>query len=432
MQQNSIGFSEVVLKEEKPSFAISLDEGVNGRTRPFGYDDYSVIVSGNGEIVVLLYNSEKEEDGQTSTYINVYGKKDGAWKIVKGIIYPSRVLVEEKKFKVCISHDGTVMAVYVPPKNNERTGCVDIITMDPDRSIANAAGGWKKLSSISLFSQQMVLSGDGKTLIAGVLTEDNKTECYVFKKNEDKNTWDQNTLPASKDELAREYGNYFISSIATDYLGETIAVGDILNSVKSTVKQSLIMVFSYKQSSPNSIPSWVNTETIITDDEDQIIGSSVSMSGDGCVIATEVGNRSNWLHGNADMPSGLAIYTKHFGNRMIISSSLSVDKRNLTSPGGQIILDYTGQTIFIPAEMTGRVRSSACLYSFHLHNFRKEDSCFDTAVKYITIGNEVNDFQYPGYGVSTEGGVLAIISGKFLCDGRVMNTLVIHETPALK
>jgi len=351
----------------------------------------SVSLSSSGEYLAAgAPKVDVTEIGTNVGQVNVYMNKDETWDH-----YGNRINGTENKVRlgssVSISGDGKSVAV----------GSLDERHLDVFKS---EAGVWKSIGgnivstseSIDIESSKIdvSLSYDGTKVAVGI-PQENEAAVYVLKTN---GNWGRlgGSITSENDDI--DFG----SSVSISSDGEFVAVG----SPNSNGKKGMVMVMTYEDY------AWIEVgKPIIGEVEGDMVGTSISLSDDGNVLAIGCPN-----HEMDNVKTGHVHIYKKSNTNGVYSWDLYGDEIMDTSGSGSefgssIDLSGDGTTVAIGAPQSNDGHGTAQVYRY-----------LAAEEKWLMIGDingRMNEESGASVSISSDGSIVAIGANRFKKKGAV-------------
>ncbi|KRB54810.1 T9SS type A sorting domain-containing protein [Flavobacterium sp. Root186] len=284
----------------------------------------SVSLSDDGNTVAVGSSQDARNYG-TVGYTQVFQNINGTWTQI-GLDIKGKLAREYSGSSVSLSGDGSTVAIGSPGNSDKifNQGCV--------RVYKNVGGIWTQVGadlygnvSGGSFGLKVSLSSDGQTMAIG----SSKDSFYVYKNIA--GTW---TLVG---EFEGVYYNFCLSSD-----GSTIAaVSYFMTTDKETgsdirlryVKMMRFINGSWTQVGTNKVQKYRLDGA----------GDSISLSGDGSILAIGAAGATKWL---GDEFGTVSVYQENAGDWTQIGVDI-LGKKNYDLKGGQIMLSKNGNKLLI-------------------------------------------------------------------------------------
>ena len=266
---------------------IQLGADIDGETAG-DYSGWSVSLSSDGGVLAVgaAYNDAGGHSNSGHVRVYTYYANTTTWTQL-GADIDGESVCDYFGNSVSLSSDGGVLAVAAlgSDETGPNTGIVRVY------KYSNTSNTWTPLGAKingeadnDLFGRSVTLSSDGGVLAVGAEQNDgnggstNSGHVRVYKYNENSNTWIQ--LGADIDGEAAGDGSGWSVSLSSD--GGVLAVGAVNNDGNGGIDSGHVRVYKYLSNSNMWSQLGADIDGEFTNDYS---GSSISLSGDGVVLA---------------------------------------------------------------------------------------------------------------------------------------------------
>ena len=301
----------------------------------------SVSVSGDGSIIAVGSHLD-DDNGSGSGSIYVFTRPSGGWTTMAAQvkIKPSDGATGDIfGSSVAVSGDGSIIAVGSPEDDDKGniSGSVYVFTKPSSGWTAMAAQAKLTASdgaAVDIFGSSVSVSGDGSIIAVGSIGDDDNGSVYVF--TMPSSGW---TAMAAQTKLTASdgaAGDVFGSSVSVSGDGSIIAVGSIGDDDNGNASGSVYM-FTKPSSGWTAMAAQAKLTAAAGAEEDRF-GRAVSLNADGSKVAVGASGDDD----NAGDSGAVYLFTKPTGGWTAASTAARLPSQR--SPDTR---DYLGRSVSI-------------------------------------------------------------------------------------
>ena len=311
---------------------------------PGDYQGYSIALSADGQR--LIVGSPGNIAGVSAGSTSIYQKSESGWSIIGSPIVGDAA-GDYSGFDVSISDDGNTIAIGSPTImfNQDGRGSVKVFEY--------SGGAWNETADITSDSDEsrlgkfVTLSGDGNVLAVSAMQDDLNGDAAGHVKLYQKvnGVW----TPMGSEIVGDADGDRFGSSIALSNDGHTFAVSALENDAGGN-NAGQVRVYRYQSGAWTA----VGNDILGANDDDQL-GKSVALSGDGQTLAVSSVNYDE----GADADVGQVSVYKNVDDTWVLVVS-DIGNAGGDELGGAVALSDDASTLVVGAagSLSGYARLS--------------------------------------------------------------------------
>ena len=325
----------VVIGDDEPGVQPLITAIPASSASPGDYQGQSIALSADGQRLVV--GSSGYSGGVSAGSTTVYERSGSGWTVIGSPIVGDNAN-DLSGIEVSISDDGNTIAIGVPTAmfNQDGRGSVKVFEYN--------GGTWSETADItsdsdeSRLGKMVELSGDGNVMAVSALKDDSNGDAagHVQLYQKVNGAW----IPMGPEIVGDADGDRFGSKVALSNDGHTLAVTALENDAGGN-NAGQVRVYRYQSGAWTA----VGNDILGANDDDQL-GRSVALSGDGQILAVS----STDYDDGADADVGQVSIYKNINDIWVLSGSQTGSAAGdefgrslaLSDDGSRLIVGATG------------------------------------------------------------------------------------------